>query len=97
MGVKPPAVGRAADPALAPSDSPASTHVRFTMAHALVLIAFVVTAAVLAELGTAVKDVLLLLGGAGGIGATVVLVVVTGGRSGGRFGRVLRAYLSSGN
>jgi len=38
----------------------------------------------------------MLIGGAGTMGATMVLVVVSGGRSGGRFGRFLRAYLSTG-
>ncbi|MFF1482948.1 hypothetical protein ACFVYD_36340 [Streptomyces sp. NPDC058301] len=70
---------------------------RFGMAHALVITVCVVTAAVLAELGMQVRNVLLLLGGAGGIGAAVLLMVVTGNRSGGRFGRLLQAYLSSGN
>ncbi|MDX3378787.1 hypothetical protein PV390_30765 [Streptomyces sp. ME02-6991-2A] len=70
---------------------------RFTMAHAVVIIAPIVTAAFLAPDKMTVQDVLLLLGGAGGIGAAVVLLVLTGGRSGGRVGRFVRAYLSSGH
>ncbi|MFD8079348.1 hypothetical protein ACFV3E_42770 [Streptomyces sp. NPDC059718] len=63
----------------------------FGMAHALVLIFFIVTAAVLAELGMRVEDVLFLLGGAGGIGAVVLLLVITSGRTTGRLGRALDA------
>ncbi|KOV56461.1 hypothetical protein [Streptomyces sp. MMG1121] len=67
------------------------------MAHALVISVCVITAAVLAELGMSVKETLVLLGGASGVGATALLAVVTGGGSGGRLSRLLRAYLSSGN
>ena len=98
MGTKPPTAARAA--VIAPEPSPGSETtpvVRFGVPHAFVIVAFVVTAAVLAELGMAVKTVLMLIGGAGTMGATMVLVVVSGGRSGGRFGRFLRAYLSTGN
>ncbi|MGW2355159.1 hypothetical protein [Actinacidiphila glaucinigra] len=90
MGVKPVAASpRSADEAVSAP--------RFGAPHAFVIIGFVVTAAVLAGLGMAVKDVLFLVGGAGSLGAAVVLVVVTGGRAGGRFGRFLRAYMSAGN
>ncbi|MEV5606488.1 hypothetical protein AB0L33_34165 [Streptomyces sp. NPDC052299] len=68
---------------------------RFAMPHALVIIACIVTAAVLAPDSMSVQDVLLLLAGAGGIGAGVVLVVVTGGRRGSRIARSVRAYFSS--
>jgi hypothetical protein len=96
LGVKPPAAARAAD--IAPglplgSQAPA---VRFGTPHACVIVVFVITAAVLATLGMAVQDVLLLIGGAGTMGAAVVLAVVTGGRCGGGLGRFLRAYLNSG-
>ncbi|WP_329614347.1 hypothetical protein OG244_15015 [Streptomyces brevispora] len=70
---------------------------RFSMPHALVIIASIVTGAFLAPAAMSVQDVLLLLAGAGGIGAGVVLVVVTGGRSGSRIGRLVRAYFSLGN
>ncbi|WP_158983266.1 hypothetical protein [Streptomyces sp. NRRL F-5193] len=71
---------------------------RFGMPHALVIIACIVTAAVLASLGMIVQDALLLIGGAGGIGAAIVAVVVAGRpRNGGRASRFVRAYLSSGN
>jgi hypothetical protein len=95
LGVKPPVAARAADiaPGL-PSGSQAPA-VRFGTPHACVIV-FVITAAVLATLGMAVQDVLLLIGGAGTMGAAVVLAVVTGGRSSGGFGRFLRAYLNSG-
>ncbi|WP_331753975.1 hypothetical protein OHA19_44325 (plasmid) [Streptomyces sp. NBC_00012] len=70
---------------------------RFAMPHALVIIASIATAAFLAPDAMTVQDVLLLLAGAGGIGAGVVLVVVTGGRNGSRIGRFARAYFSSDN
>ncbi|MEV7374696.1 hypothetical protein AB0O51_27925 [Streptomyces sp. NPDC090301] len=71
---------------------------RFGMPHALVIIACIVTAAILASLGMIVQDVLLLIGGAGGIGAAIVAAVVAGRpRSAGRASRFIRAYLSSGN
>ncbi|MEU2119496.1 hypothetical protein ABZ567_28490 [Streptomyces sp. NPDC016459] len=71
---------------------------RFGMPHALVIIACIVTAAILASLGMIVQDVLLLIGGAGGIGAAIVAVVVAGRpRSAGRASRFVRAYLNSGN
>lgn len=69
---------------------------RFAMPHALVIIASIVTAAFTAPEPKTVQDVLLLLGGSGGIGAVTVLLVMTGGRSGGRIGRFVRAYFSSG-
>lgn len=68
----------------------------FGIPHAAVIIAFVVTAAVLAALGLAVADILLLLGGAGGIGAGVVVsVVVPSRRASHRMARMIRAYLDS--
>lgn len=70
---------------------------RFAMPHALVITASIVTAAFLAPDTMTVQDVLLLLAGAGGIGAGVVLLVVTGGRNGSRIGRFVRAYFSSGH
>jgi hypothetical protein len=92
-GTAPTSVGSA----ITPAGGEGASAVRFGMPHALVLITFPVTAGVLAELGMAVKDVLALIGGSGTIAAAVVLVVVTGGRAGGRFGRLVRAYLSSAN
>lgn len=71
---------------------------RFGMPHALVIIACIVTAAILASLGMIVQDVRLLIGGAGGIGTTIVAVVVAGRpRGAGRASRLVRAYLSSRN
>ncbi|MFE2038594.1 hypothetical protein ACFXBB_36310 [Streptomyces scopuliridis] len=96
MGTKPSTAAQIADIASEPSlGSEISS--RFGMPHAFVIVAFVVTAAVLAKLGMNAQNVLILIGGAGAMGATVVLVVVTGSRSGGRLSRFLRAYLSSGN
>ncbi|MFI0941360.1 hypothetical protein [Streptomyces sp. NPDC021020] len=79
-----------------PSDLKPASAPGFGLSHALVIIACVITAAVLAELGMDARDVLLLIGGAAGIGAAVVVAVGTGGRTGG-LGRLLRAYLNSGS
>lgn len=98
MGKKPViAVSTAAVESAMSGTTTATTSGRFAMPHALVIIAFIITAAFLAPDTMAVEDVLFLLGGAGGIGAAVVLLVVTGGRSGGRIGRFVRAYFSSGH
>jgi type IV secretory pathway VirB2 component (pilin) len=70
---------------------------RFAMAHALVIATCIVTAAILAPSEMTVADVLVLIAGAGGTGAAIVLVVMTGTRRVGRMGRFVRAYLSSGN
>lgn len=80
-----------------PAGETTATGSRFGMSHALVITACIATAAILATLGMPVQDVLLLIAGAGGIGAAVVVAAVTGGRRGGRMGRLMRAYLSSGN
>ncbi|MFI0724244.1 hypothetical protein [Streptomyces sp. NPDC021224] len=56
------------------------------MPHALVLIACVVTAAVLAEMGMPVKDVIFLLGSSISVGDGALAAVVTAGRIGGRVG-----------
>lgn len=80
-----------------PTGETTATGSRFGMSHAPVIIACIVTAAILATLGMRVQDVLLLIAGAGSIGAAVVVAAVTGGRRGGRMGRLMRAYLSSGN
>lgn len=70
---------------------------RFGMPHALVITACIVTAAILAKLGMSVRDVLLLIGGAGGIGAAVVAAAMSGGSRDGRLARLMRAYLNAGN
>ncbi|MGW4750185.1 hypothetical protein ACWEPR_35855 [Streptomyces sp. NPDC004290] len=70
---------------------------RFGMPHAVVIIACIGTAAFLAPPAMSVQDVLLLLAGAGTIGAAVVVMVMTGGRRAGRISRMVRAYLSAGN
>ncbi|MGW1819200.1 hypothetical protein ACWCQM_37300 [Streptomyces sp. NPDC002125] len=80
----------------APADTTTVTmSVRFGLPHALVIVASIVTGAFLAPAAMTVQDVLLLLAGAGGIGAAVVLVVLTGGRQGSRIGRSVRAYFSA--
>lgn len=74
-----------------------STSSRFGMPHALVIIACIATAAILAPPDLGVRDILLLLGGAGAIGAGVVMTVMTGGRStGGRIRRFMHAYFTAG-
>ncbi|MFJ1549984.1 hypothetical protein [Streptomyces sp. NPDC088246] len=97
MGKKPIVAASTATMESASSDTTTTMSGRFAMPHALVIIASIVTAAFLAPDAMTVQDVLLLLGGAGGIGAGVVLLAVTGGRSGGRVGRLVRAYFSSGH
>ncbi|MEV0478391.1 hypothetical protein [Streptomyces prunicolor] len=72
-----------------------SKNSRFGMPHALVIIACVVTAAVLAPHGMSVRDILTLIAGAGVTGAVVVVTVLTGGS--GRITRFMRAYVTSGN
>ena len=62
----------------------------------VVVLGLIITAAVLAPAGLGVRDVLFLLSGAGGIGATIVLAVANG-RSAGRLGRLARAYFQAGN
>ncbi|WP_031525323.1 hypothetical protein [Streptomyces sp. NRRL F-5123] len=69
--------------------------VRFGMAHAVVLVACVVTAAVLAETGMPVKEVLVLLGGSISVGVGALVAVVTLGRAGGRIDRFKDAYRNS--
>lgn len=70
-------------------------HARFGMPHALVLIVCVVTAAVLVGTGTSVGQALALVGGAVCVGAVALVLIVTGGREGGRFDRFMDAYKSS--
>ena len=64
---------------------------RFGFAHAAVIIAFLLTAALLAALHMPVRDVLWLIGGAGTIGAGVLVVTVAGGSR--RASAALRALL----
>lgn len=102
MGGKPSAAVSGADamvteqvPVLNESISTSSG--RFAMPHALVIIACIATAAILAPPSMGVYDVLLLIAGAGGIGAGIVVMTGTGGRRAGRIGRLVRAYFTSGN
>ncbi|MFE4614455.1 hypothetical protein ACFRK5_39800 [Streptomyces niveus] len=95
MGVKPSAAVSPAAVEPAESGNTTFTNSGFGMPHALVIITCVTAAAILATLGMSVRDVLVLLAGAGSIGGAVVVLVVTGGR--GRVGRFVRAYVSSGN
>lgn len=98
MGVEPFAAVRAAAPAPAShSSDPTSAHGRFALSHALVVITCIVTAAILAPREMTVGDVLVLIASSGGIGVGMVLVVMTGSRRVGRVGRLVRAYLTSGN
>jgi hypothetical protein len=79
------------------TDRDALAPAKFGLAHALVIISFLVTATVLAALKMPTQDILLLLSGAGGIGVTVVLSTVSGSRPNGRLRRTLSAFLGSGN
>lgn len=76
----------------------ASPSARFGMAHAFMISVCIATAAILAPPDLEIPDVLLLLAGAGGIGAALVLMAGgAGGRGAGRIGRFVRAYFTSGN
>ncbi|MEU4800543.1 hypothetical protein [Streptomyces sp. NPDC023327] len=95
MGGKPSAAALAVATESASSGADTTAvNVRFGMPHALVIIACIVTAGILAPADMGVGDVLLLLSGAGGIGAAIVH---GGGRRAGRIGRLVRAYFSAGN
>ncbi|GGP84401.1 hypothetical protein ACWDY7_33075 [Streptomyces calvus] len=96
MGKKPIIAASVANIDSAPSDT-ITMNGRFGMPHALVIIAVIITAAVLAPDGMSVQDVLWLLAGAGGIGAAVVALAASGGHGGGRLGRLIRAYFHTGN
>lgn len=84
----------AKDPAAAAATStrnPADADARppFGLAHAAVIIAFVITAAVLVLNGQQVRDILLLLCGAGAIGTAAVAGVVLPSRAGRRLARII--------
>ncbi|MFC5959032.1 hypothetical protein ACFP51_32735 [Streptomyces pratens] len=96
MGNKPVVTASPAPTASASPVHSASACGRFGMSHAFVITAFVVTAAFLAPDAKDVQEVLWLLAGSGGIGAAVVALVVTAGRGGGRFSRLVRAYFGAG-
>ncbi|MFC8818995.1 hypothetical protein PS783_37970 (plasmid) [Streptomyces enissocaesilis] len=96
MGKKPIIAASAASSESAPSDTAPTSNGRLGMPHALVIIAIIITAAVLAPDGMSVQDVLLLLAGAGSIGVVVVALAANGGR-GGRIGRLIRAYFYAGH
>jgi hypothetical protein len=84
------------EPVSVPSE-PTFTSDRFSMPHALVIIACIATAAILAPPDMGVDDILLLIAGAGGIGAGIIVAAGTGRRRAGRIGRLVRAYFSAGN
>ncbi|MFF7852555.1 hypothetical protein ACFZDF_33950 [Streptomyces sp. NPDC007910] len=109
MGSKPSVAARAAttEPTTAGSDTTlaatrnelsSSTTARFGMPHALVIVACIATAAILTKLGMTAQDALFLIAGAGGIGATIIIVAMAGGRrNSSRISRFLSAYFTSGN
>jgi hypothetical protein len=78
-----------------PDRAPADAF-RIGLPHACVIVACVADTAILTALGLDVRNTLMLIGGAGGIGAAIVLAVRTGEPSGG-LTRFVRAYLNSGN
>ncbi|WP_380792938.1 hypothetical protein ACFE3N_29300 (plasmid) [Streptomyces albidoflavus] len=96
MGSKPSAVPNSVTLESVSSDHTAICG-RFGMPHACVIIAFIVTAALLAPRPHNVQDVLQLLAGAGGIGVAIVVLAVAPGRGAGRLSRLVRAYFSAGN
>ncbi|MFG2481000.1 hypothetical protein [Streptomyces fagopyri] len=71
---------------------------QFGVPHAFVITVCIATAAILAPSGMSIRDVLFLIAGASGIGAAVVVTVMTGGRgASGRIGRFMKAYFTSKN
>ncbi|MFF4734187.1 hypothetical protein ACFY3M_55495 [Streptomyces mirabilis] len=100
MGAQPSAATHAAAAEPEPGSGtpiPVAASGRFGMPDALVITVCIVTAATLAELGMAVRDVLMLIAGAASIGAVVVALLMTGGRQGDWIGRFVRAYFSADN
>lgn len=96
MGVTPLPAVLPAVPEPEPADSTTPFPlVRFGMAHALVLIACVVTAAVLAGTGMPAKEVIFLLGSSISVGVGALVAVVTLSRTGGRIDRFKDAYRNS--
>ncbi|MFC9271329.1 hypothetical protein ACFTXJ_26610 [Streptomyces zhihengii] len=68
----------------------------FGVPHALVIVACIIVTAFMAPAGLSLREVLLLVAGSGGIGAVIVILVMTGGRhAGGRISRFMRAYFTS--
>ncbi|MER7870570.1 hypothetical protein GTY64_31500 [Streptomyces sp. SID8376] len=98
MGAKPSAAIAAAHETSSHTGDVTPAHGRFALPHALVIITCIITAAVIAPRAVTVGDVLILVGGSGLIGAVIVLAVMTSTRrSVGRFGRLVRAYFTSGS
>ncbi|MFF0199016.1 hypothetical protein ACFYT5_39570 [Streptomyces anulatus] len=85
----------AVDPTLA---APALAGNRFGMPHALVISMCIATAAFLAPPGMSVRDILLLIGGAGGVGAVTIVTTMPGVRRiRDRAKRFMLAYRASKN
>ncbi|MFJ6076380.1 hypothetical protein ACIQFU_37115 [Streptomyces sp. NPDC093065] len=99
-----PVRNRMVEAAKAQNDNQQATvpqHSRLTMAHALLIITFPALGCVLHLVGRMETDqILQLLGGCGGIGASIMLLVTSGRRmasaAGGALGRAIRAVLSNG-
>lgn len=71
---------------------------RFGMPHALVISMCIATAAFLAPPGMSIRDILLLIGGAGGIGAVTIVATMPGVRRiRDRAKRFMLAYRASKN
>lgn len=91
-------VNATATESLSVRETTTSANGQFGVPHAFVIIACTATAAILAPSGMSIRDILFLIAGSGGIGAAVVVTVMTGGRSaGGRIGRFMSAYFTSKN
>ncbi|MEU7552998.1 hypothetical protein AB0B01_11725 [Streptomyces sp. NPDC044571] len=82
--------------------SPSTASVRFGMAHAFVITAFLAAAVILSLTAhMAVQDILILLGGAGSVSVAVLISanIKTGGKGsgGGLLRRLLNAALTNGS
>ncbi|GGV57137.1 hypothetical protein [Streptomyces spectabilis] len=89
------AVNATAEPT-PPAHETTATSSRFGLPHALVVCVCIATAALLAPPDMGIDDILLLIAGAGSIGA--ILGLAAGGRRhAGRISRAARAYFGQGN
>jgi hypothetical protein len=85
----------AVEPTTSRHENP-STSSRFSMPHALVVSVCIATAAILAPPAMTISDILLLIAGAGGIGAVLGIAANSGRRrTERRLARAARAYFSN--
>ncbi|MEW2530661.1 hypothetical protein [Streptomyces sp. NPDC047071] len=90
------AVNATAEPTPPAHEPTTAVSSRFSLPHALVVCVCIATAALLAPPHMNIDDILLLIAGAGTIGATLGLAA-GGRRHAGRIRRAARAYFGQGN